>query len=538
MNKRTLLITDLDGTLLTRDQRISPENEAAIKLFQRRGGLFTFATGRTEAAVDRFVRQLQLDIPMILYNGARITDPRTGEVLYEEKLSLPLNLWEELLVAARSGVALLLYRDGNVYAPERNARLEKHERKDGVTCKPFQAGFVQEPFNKILLIADRTDSLLDLERKIRDCGIDCEMVYSESDYLEILPSNVSKGTALGQLLRLLEFDDVYTVAVGDNLNDLTMLMRADLGVAVENAHPDLKQVAKSIGGHHERHAISLIVNELLKPTNKTGVIEMNWLEEAKRIAMEAGTMIKSRVGSGFLAEEKSSSFDVVTEVDRASEKLIRDRIREIAPDHTFLGEEESFDNAQSFSERLDSAETEPNLWIVDPIDGTSNFVQGISGFTVSIAMASYGEIILGVVYDPMKDEMFYAEKGKGAFMNGIPLRVALTSRLDQSVVGTGFPSKTEAREKVMAGLLEVGKRCRTIRALGSAACQMSYVAAGRLTAFWENGLNVWDVAAGVVLIREAGGQVSDTRGAPFSLKTKDMFGSNGNIHAKMLACLK
>lgn len=539
MERKTLLITDLDGTLLTRSQQISPENEASIRQFRESGGLFTFATGRTEAAVAKFAKQLALDIPMILYNGARISHPVTGEVLYEEKMSLPLPLWERLLAATRSDVALLVYRDGEVYAPVRNDLLIKHEHKDGVTCRPFQPKFMTEPFNKLLFIAETMERLKELESQVRAYGVACETVFSESNYLEILPPNVSKGAALDRLVRLLDLDDVYTVAVGDNLNDVTMLQLADMGIAVDNAHPDVKQAARRIGNHHEKHAISAVVRELMDSLNQTGVgRDMNLLEEAKKLAREAGTMIKSRLGTGFATEEKSSSFDVVTEVDRASETLIRERIRGFAPDHAFLGEEESFENAAQFDERLARTAHEPYLWIVDPIDGTSNFVQGISGFTVSIAMASYGEIVLGVVYDPMKDEMFYAEKGKGAYLNGVPIRVAATDRLDQSVVGTGFPSKKEARAQVMDGLLEIGKRCRTIRALGSAACQMSYVAAGRLTAFWENGLNVWDVAAGVVIIREAGGEVTDTRGAPYELSTRDIFCSNGKIHESMQTCLR
>ncbi|WP_248924657.1 inositol monophosphatase family protein [Paenibacillus hamazuiensis] len=264
---------------------------------------------------------------------------------------------------------------------------------------------------------------------------------------------------------------------------------------------------------------------------------MSHLETAQAIAKTAGAMIRLKLDSGFATEEKSSAFDVVTEVDKESERLIRGGILEKYPEHRFLGEEESFVSGRSMAEFLEEAKEVPYLWIVDPIDGTSNFVQGIPGFTVSIALACFGELELGVVYDPCADELFWAEKGKGAFLNGRPIRVSATAELARSVIATGFPSKMEARREVYRGLGNLLEKCRTIRSLGSAARHLAYVAAGRLHGFWENGLNAWDIAAGVLLIREAGGTVTDTGGGAYTLQTTDVAGSNGHIHEPFLRCL-
>ncbi|WP_079912503.1 inositol monophosphatase family protein [Paenibacillus sp. 32352] len=261
---------------------------------------------------------------------------------------------------------------------------------------------------------------------------------------------------------------------------------------------------------------------------------MSYVETAGRIAREAGRMIHSRMDTDFSTEQKSSVFDVVTEVDKASEQLIRQRLKEAYPEHGFLGEEESFAHAGELEERLEQAKKEPFVWIVDPIDGTNNYVQGIPGFTVSIALACYGELRAGVIYDPCRDEIFWAEKGKGAFRNGSPITVSNAAELAQTVVGTGFPSKAANRQAVMTSLQEIAPQCRSIRSLGSAALHLAYVASGKLGAFWEYGLNAWDVAAGVLIIEEAGGRVTDTLGNPYQLSVKHIVGSNGSVHDALL----
>ncbi|WP_282940345.1 HAD family hydrolase [Paenibacillus sp. RC67] len=264
--KNILLISDLDGTLLNQTHQISLENENAIRRFKEMGGLFTLATGRMEDAVEPFVQKLGVDVPVILYNGAKIVDPVTKKVLYEKKLTIPLSLWSQFMdsLIASDDMALLVYRNGQVYAPVRNAVLEKHEHKDGVVCLPFTDDIIAEPVTKVMIISSSIDKVKQLEQAVLDSGLPCEMVYSESNYLEILPQHTTKGTALIELLRILRIDHPYTIAVGDNLNDLALIQQADLGYAVENAHPQLAAAADAVTVHHERHAIAAIIGDFIE----------------------------------------------------------------------------------------------------------------------------------------------------------------------------------------------------------------------------------------------------------------------------------
>lgn len=264
---------------------------------------------------------------------------------------------------------------------------------------------------------------------------------------------------------------------------------------------------------------------------------MEFITLAQSLARKAGTLILSRMGEQVLAEEKSSSFDVVTQVDKDSEQLIREGILSEYPDHEILGEEDTFIAQKLLEDVLAAVKKDTYMWIVDPLDGTNNFVQGIAGFTVSIALSYNGEILLGVVYDPCSDEMFYAVKNEGAYLNGKQIHVSDKAGLHTSVIATGFPSQMDARLAVYNGLGKLIQRCRTIRSLGSAARHLAYVGAGRLDGFWENGLKTWDVAAGVLIVQEAGGQVSDTSGNPYSLNTLHIVSTNGQVHESLLDCL-
>lgn len=259
MNK-LLIVTDMDGTLLDRWQNISKENEMAIKQFKARGGLFTLATGRMEAAVLPYARQLEIDVPIILYNGAKIYSPVTGEILREKRLLVPKELWKRFIEGACDQTAILVYRDGDVYTPARNEILRLHERKDGVRCKEMREEWIDEPITKILFIAPLA-KLEQLETMVRASGVRCETVYSEANYLELLPEGATKGDALRELVDMLGVEGLYTIAVGDNLNDLTMLKQADCGIAVENACLPLKGVADKLTVHHEDHAIRAVIHE-------------------------------------------------------------------------------------------------------------------------------------------------------------------------------------------------------------------------------------------------------------------------------------
>ncbi|MFS0862152.1 inositol monophosphatase family protein [Fredinandcohnia sp. 179-A 10B2 NHS] len=257
-----------------------------------------------------------------------------------------------------------------------------------------------------------------------------------------------------------------------------------------------------------------------------------------KAAREVGEMLTKRIGTEYSIEEKGSAVDLVTEMDQLSETLIRERILEAFPDHQVHGEESIFLSHESKESFIEKMKTEPYVWVVDPIDGTTNYVHQLPNYTISIALICYGEIQAGVIYNPSNDEMFWAEKGKGAYLNDVPLKVASGTELAESVLATGFPSELEHnRSEVLRGIQELGLLCRNIRVFGSAALHCAYVAAGRLHAFWEPGLNVWDIAAGTLLVEEAGGTVTQLDGSPFDLSFKHYMCSNGGVHQEILGHL-
>ncbi|WP_261303878.1 inositol monophosphatase family protein [Paenibacillus andongensis] len=251
-------------------------------------------------------------------------------------------------------------------------------------------------------------------------------------------------------------------------------------------------------------------------------------------AAKAGQWIKSKLGDINSVDTKYSSQDLVTEVDKGSEKLIRNLIMTHFPDHSILGEEGVEPGPEASAKALQAMSDEEYLWIVDPIDGTTNFVHGFPFFSVSIALAHKGEIIVGVVYDPSRDELFVAEKGKGAYMHGNKTTVSLDSKLSESLVATGFPADRDGALPInLKGTLALASKVRNLRSGGSAALHMAYVAAGRLSGFWEIGLSAWDVAAGSLLIQESGGKVSDTAGNPYKLTVRNVLATNGQIHDEL-----
>ncbi len=226
------------------------------------------------------------------------------------------------------------------------------------------------------------------------------------------------------------------------------------------------------------------------------------LETAKAIAREAGALIKEGFESDKAIDLKSSSIDLVTNYDRAAESLIRERLNSAFPDHLIVGEEEGADEGNS-----------PHVWYVDPIDGTTNFTHGVPFFCVSIAMYTNDKPAVGVIFDPIQQELFYASAGQGGFVESASgavkqLKVTNTTALNQALLGTGFPYDRATSD--LDNLEQIGrvvKQCRGLRRLGSAALDLAYVAAGRLDGYWEFKLNMYDVAAGIVLVQEAGGIV-------------------------------
>ena len=224
--------------------------------------------------------------------------------------------------------------------------------------------------------------------------------------------------------------------------------------------------------------------------------------------------------------------DLVTETDRELEALIVDRLRQAFPDHTIVGEEASAGMA------LQAPATDGYVWYLDPLDGTTNFAHGIPQFAVSLALARGLEPVLGIVHDPMRGETFVARRGGGATLNDVPIHVSTTDDLTRALLATGFPYDRRDRSEFYAGLVaDFIHRARDIRRIGSAALDLCWVACGRFDGFWEWKLQPWDTAAGSLIVREAGGMVSDFRGGLFDLYGEQTLASNGLVHTMMIDIL-
>lgn len=247
-------------------------------------------------------------------------------------------------------------------------------------------------------------------------------------------------------------------------------------------------------------------------------------------AYTAGEHIKKESNNFKNISYKSSNTDLVTNVDKTAEKIIRKLILNYFPNHSILGEEEVLPGSESSILALEHKKNSESLWIIDPIDGTTNFIHGFPNFCVSIAYVEKEEIKVGVIYNPIFNEMFIAEKNKGATLNGKKINVNKDRKLENCLVSTKIP----ASNLDVKLLLEIRSKVRDIRSPGAAALQLAYVASGRLAAFWEKGLNVWDIAAGALILSEAGGIISDMNGTPYELETRNILASNGSIQNEIL----
>jgi len=252
------------------------------------------------------------------------------------------------------------------------------------------------------------------------------------------------------------------------------------------------------------------------------------LNFAIETAREAGQLLLEKFGR-ITSVTKKGDINLVTEADLASEALIVEKIKSYYPRHSILAEEAG--NAVT----IGGGNT--FKWIIDPLDGTTNYAHGYPCFCVTLALEHDGEIVIGVTFDPTRGELFAAELGNGATLNGKPIRVSTTDKLGDALIVTGFPYDFKQRENFARHLTDFLLSSRGVRRDGSAAIDMAYVAAGRFDGFWEEGLNAWDVAAGVLLIEEAGGVVSYYDGSPFSIYRPPICASNGAIHQEMLAVL-
>ncbi len=252
-----------------------------------------------------------------------------------------------------------------------------------------------------------------------------------------------------------------------------------------------------------------------------------YLDIAVQAARSAGRLQRERLWSEHQIDYKGAS-NLVTEVDRGCEKLIVGLIRDVYPDHDILAEENDYASLRS-----------PCKWIIDPLDGTTNYAHGFPWFCVSIALEIEGEVQLGAIYQPVMDELFTVIKGEGAFVNGRRLAVSSQPTLKESLLATGFPyDRGWENENNFAHFLRFQMAARAVRRAGAAALDLAYVAAGRLDGYWECKLNPWDVAVGQLLVSEAGGRVTGFDGEPYSLYNHRIVASNGVVHDEILALLQ
>ena len=252
------------------------------------------------------------------------------------------------------------------------------------------------------------------------------------------------------------------------------------------------------------------------------------IDKVVEIAREAGTAVRKGFGKKHSLEYKTNLSNFVTETDKESERIIIDFIKKEFPSHSVLAEESG--------EHRSSSEY---LWVIDPLDGTSNFAHGLPIFSVSIGVQKNGETICGAVYDVMRDEMFYAEMGSGSYCNSERLSVSINDDLKKSMLVTGFPYDiSENPDFAMERFNAFLKEARAIRRLGSAAIDFCYVASGVFDGFWEVSLNSWDACAGSLIVEEAGGVVTDFNEKRITKGTKQYLASNGKVHQAMIDILK
>jgi myo-inositol-1(or 4)-monophosphatase len=256
---------------------------------------------------------------------------------------------------------------------------------------------------------------------------------------------------------------------------------------------------------------------------------------ASVIAREAGALLRDFYRRG-VATEYKGDVDLVTEADRTSEKLIVERLHEVFPEHGVYGEEGTRSNIDR-----------EYRWYIDPLDGTTNFAHGFPFFCVSMGLerrtpslgpTEDGEMVAGVVYDPLRDELFTTEKGKGAYLNGATIHVSRTPELAEALLATGFPSRKRHDNPNIHFYQEFTLRSHGVRRAGAAALDLAYTSCGRLDGFWEFNLNPWDTSAGALLVAEAGGSITTFDGSPFRLDSKEVLATNGLLREELVALFK
>ncbi|MCK4557435.1 MAG: inositol monophosphatase [Candidatus Aminicenantes bacterium] len=251
------------------------------------------------------------------------------------------------------------------------------------------------------------------------------------------------------------------------------------------------------------------------------------IQAAREAALKAGRMLRENIGKSSEIFYKGT-VDLVTNFDTQAQRVIFDHLSSCFPDHDYLAEE-----------GLNQNKGAEFRWIIDPLDGTTNYAHHFPVFTVSIALEREGEIVLGLIYDPMREEMFSAVKGEGAFLNGEEIRVSAVDDLNKSLLATGFPYDIRASKvNNITHFNNLLTRVQGIRRCGSAAMDLCYVASGRFDGFWELKLSTWDIAAGALIVQEAGGLISDFQNGEFTIYGAEILASNGLIHQQIVEVLQ
>jgi myo-inositol-1(or 4)-monophosphatase len=269
----------------------------------------------------------------------------------------------------------------------------------------------------------------------------------------------------------------------------------------------------------------IYIDRRFQMTNKTGKM----LKAAMDAARTGGAILKS--GFGTIRQDQiglKGTGDFVSELDHQSEQAIIRHIKKEFPDHAILAEESGYGGASSSVQ-----------WCIDPLDGTTNYVQGIGHFSISIAVLEGKEILLGVVYDPMRDELFHAVPKEGAFLNGQQIRVSEKNDLSRALLTTGFPWRSRSHiDSYLSSFKELFLKSAGIRRMGSAAIDLSYTACGRFDGFWEMALKSWDISAGILIVKEAGGVVSDFGGGNTYMDSGNVVASNRKLHKEMIDLIR
>ncbi len=261
--------------------------------------------------------------------------------------------------------------------------------------------------------------------------------------------------------------------------------------------------------------------------------EAHPVSEMLATAMEAARQAGQTIASHCLADHEitfKGYRDIVTEADIAAEEIVLGMIRDRFPDHAILSEEAGGTNGNEAHNGY--------TWVVDPLDGTTNYAHRIPLFSVSIGVVDAVGPLLGVVYDPLRDQMFVARRGKGTRVNDRPMHVSPVTRLAHAVVGLDWARDDAVRQAILIRLLQLAPRVGTIRALGSAALGLAYVAAGWLDAYFHPALGPWDAAAGTLLVQESGGRCTTLNGAPYHIHLTDCLATNGSLHRAVLALIE